>query len=88
MATKSNQNHLPNNHNIFTRDRKNFDRESVFLDLALINWNDVIDVNDSNSSFDNLLSGINSVVDKYMPLKKISNREFKRMYVCMASYAR
>ena len=75
-----NQNHLPKNHNIFTRDRKNFDRESFFLDLALINWTDVIDVNDSNRSFDNLLSGINSLVDKYMPLKKISNREFKRMY--------
>ena len=48
--------------------------------MALINWNDVIDVNDSNRSFDNLLSGINSLVDKYMPFKKISNREFKRMY--------
>ena len=80
ITPKSNQNHLPKNHNIFTRDLKNFDRESFFLDLALINWNDLIEVKDSNSSFDNLLSGINSLVDKYMPLKKISNREFKSMY--------
>ena len=80
ITPKSNQNHLPKNHNIYTRDLKNFDRESFFLDLALINWNDYIDVNDSNKSFDDLLSGINSLVDKYMPLKKITNREFKRMY--------
>ena len=80
IIPKSNQNHLPKNHNIFTGDQKNFDRVSFFRDLALINWNDVIDVNDSNRSFVNFLSGINSLVDKYMSLKKISNREFKRVY--------
>ena len=37
ITPKSNQNHLPKNHNIFTRDRQNFGRESFFLDLAFIN---------------------------------------------------
>ena len=29
---------------------------------------------------ENFLSEINKLLDKYMPLKKISNREFKRTY--------
>ena len=80
ITPKSNQNHLPKNHNIYTRDLKNFDRENFLLDLALINWDDLIDANDANKTFDNLLLEINILVDKYLPLKKISKREFKRTY--------
>ena len=80
ISPKSNQNHLPKKHNIFTRDLKNFDKESFLLDLALINWDDLIYPNDANQSFDNLLSKINKLVDKYMPLKKITKRELKKMY--------
>ena len=67
---KSNQNHLPKKHNIYTRDIKNFDKENFLLDLVVINLDDYIDINDANKSFDNLLFGINKLVDKYMPLKK------------------
>ena len=80
ITPNSNQNHLPKNHNIYTRDLQNFDRENIFLDLLSIDWDDNIDENNVNTSFENFLSEINKILDKYMPLKKISNREFKRTY--------
>ena len=75
ITRKSNQNHLPKNHNIYTRDTEIF-----LLDLLSINWDDTIDENDANKSFNNFLSEINKLLDTYLPLKKISNRDFKRTY--------
>ena len=57
-----------------------FDRENFFLDLLSIDWDDNIDENNVNTSFENFHSEISKLLDKYMPLKKISNREFKRTY--------
>ena len=53
--------HLPKNHNLYTRDLKNFDMEHFFLDLISINWDDIVDENNVNKSFkyllpDNILS--------------------------------
>ena len=80
ITPKSNQNHLPKNHIIYTRDLQNLDGENFFLDLLSIDWDDNIDENNVNTSFENFLSEINKLLDRYMPLKKISNREFKRTY--------
>ena len=54
ITPKSNQNHLPKNHNIYTRDLQNFDRENFFLDLLSIDRDDNIDENNVNTSFENL----------------------------------
>ena len=80
ITPKSNQTHLPKNHNIYTRDLQNFARENFFLDLLSIDWDDNTNENNVNTSFENFLSEINKLLDKYMPLTKISKREFKRTY--------
>ena len=36
ITPKSNQNHLQKNHNIYTRDLQNFDKDNFFLDLLSI----------------------------------------------------
>ena len=80
IIPRPNQNHLPKKHNIYTRDTKNFDKEKFFLDLLAIDWDETIDENDANKSFNQFLNQVNSIIDKYMPLKKISNKEFKRKF--------
>ena len=66
-------------HNFFKRDTRNFDRENFLLDFLEINWQDTIDVskNDPNYSFNSFESKLNILIDKYLPLKKLSNREIK-----------
>ena len=66
-------------HNFFKRDTRNFDRENFLLDLLEINWQETIDVskNDPNYSFNSFESKLNILIDKYLPLKKLSNREIK-----------
>ena len=36
--------------------------------------------NDVNVSFNNFIDRINLIVDKYMPLKKVPNKEFKMRF--------
>ena len=50
------------------------------LDILSIDWEKKLDNNDVNKSFNNFLHQVNSVVDRYMPLKKITNKEYKRKY--------
>ena len=59
---------------------KNFDRENFFLDLLSIEWNDIIqlDNRDPELSFQQYFSTINSLIDTYMPLRKMTTREIKQ----------
>ena len=36
-----NQNHIPKKHNIYTRDRKNIDRENFLFDILSIDWGEI-----------------------------------------------
>ena len=82
IVPTQNQNHLPKKQNLYTRKCKNFDRENFLLDYFEIDWNATIDVDkeDVNHSFSNLMGKVNTLLDKYMPLKKVSQKEFKRRY--------
>ena len=64
----------------YKRDMKNFDRENFFLDLLSIEWNDIIqlDNRDPELSFQQYFSTINSLIDNYMPLRKMTTREIKQ----------
>ena len=66
----------------YKRDTKNFDRENFFLDLLSINWDEVIklDLQDPNISFAEYYSTINNLIDKYMPLQKMTRKEVKLMF--------
>ena len=66
----------------FKRDTKNFDRENFFLDLLSIDWVEVIEIDkrDPNHSFMQYYSTINSLIDKYMLLIKMSQKEIQQQY--------
>ena len=76
------------NKDYFKRDTKNFDRENFFLDLLSINWDEVIklDLQDPNISFAEYYTTINNLIDKYMPLRKMSRKEVKLMFKPWISY--
>ena len=80
IIPRPNQNHLPKKHNIYTRDTKNFDRENFLLDILSIDWEKDFDNNDANKSLNNFLHLVNSIIDRYMPLKNITNKDYKRKY--------
>ena len=63
----------------FIRDTKNFDRENFLLDLLEIDWIDTIQLErqDPNLSFNHFFQTITSLIDKYMPLRKMTNKEIK-----------
>ena len=73
-------NKLPSQHNLFKRDMKNFNHGNFLLELNSIDWPSVINIeaNDPNESLNNLESSINLLVDKYMPLKKLTKKELRQ----------
>ena len=78
---KPNQNHLPKKHNLYVRDLRNFDRENFLIDLAAVDLdNDVMVENDGEKSLTNLLLKINELIDKYAPLRKVTKSEFKQTH--------
>ena len=77
-----NKNFIPKQHNIHRRNLKNLDEKKFCEDFSNINWDDIIDIekNDTNLSFDSFFNKFNTVLNKHAPLKKISNKSFKRQF--------
>ena len=65
---------------LFRRNTKNFDREHFFRDLLDIDWTSVIKIEkgDPNISFNNYEVTVNKLLDKYMPIKKLTKNEIKQ----------
>ena len=65
--------YVPKKINLYKRDTKNFDRENFFLDLISIDWDAVLKLENENpdQSFNDYSITLNTLVDKYMPLKKL-----------------
>ena len=63
-------------------------RENFILDLLDINWVNVIsiDKNDPNYSFNSFETKINSLIDAYLPLKKLTNKEIKLQFKPWITY--
>ena len=82
IIPRDNQNHLPKKNNVYVRNTKNFDRENFRLDFLDINWDEILDANrnDVNYSFSIFMEKINALVDKYMPLRKVTSKEYKRRF--------
>ena len=82
MIPKDHQNHIPKNHKVYTRKTKNFDRANFVMDFLDIDWDETLNANknDTDHSFSIFMMKINELLDRYMPLRKLSNREFKRRY--------
>ena len=82
ITPRQNQNHIPKKHNIFKRDSKNFSSDAFLTDYLNVNWDEVTDLNkkDVNYSMNNFMDKINTILDKHMPLRKITHREFKQKF--------
>ena len=53
---------------------------NFILEILDTDWNATIIEDNADLSFNQLLDTLNAILDKYMPLKKLSNRDFKRRY--------
>ena len=82
IVPRDNQNHLPKKQNIYTRKTKNFDRINFTLDYLEINWSDILELNKNNvnASMQIFLTKMNELLDKYMPLRKLTQKEYKRKF--------
>ena len=67
---------------MFKRDTTNFDRENFILDLLNVDWPSIIsgEKKDPNYSTNSFEDTINSLLDKYLPLKKLTKKEFKQQF--------
>ena len=56
-----------------------FDQENFILDYLDINWDDVLKLENENAdeTFQHFYDKINSLLDKYAPIRKMTNREIK-----------
>ena len=65
--------------NIYKRDTKHFNREHFILDLLEIDWHLILEIekNDPNISFNSFEHKLNSIIDEYMPLRKLTKKELK-----------
>ena len=82
IVPKTNQNHLPKKHNLYRRKTKGFNKENFLLDFLSVNWDKTIEINqnDVNNSFNKFIGKFNNILDRHMPYKKVSNKEFKKKY--------
>ena len=64
----------------YKRNMKDFDRENFFLDLLSVDWDEILQTgkNDPNHSFQRYYHIINTLIDKYMPLQKMTKKEIKQ----------
>lgn len=64
------------------RDRSNFNKGEFILDYLSINWDAslALDKNDVNHSVNEFMNEMNGLLDRHMPLKKITKKEFKRRF--------
>ena len=82
VKPNDNQNHIPKKQNLYTRNTKNFDRVNFLLDYFEINWDSILQANknDFNLSMEIFMDNVNKLLDKYMPLRKITQREYIRRF--------
>ena len=79
---------IPKKVNLFKRDTKNYDREKFNVDLNNIDWPTVLNLDDNNpnDSFNSFEASINVLVNKYMPLKKLTKKEISLQYKPWITY--
>ena len=70
---------IPLKHNFYKRDTKQYDKASLIADLLELEWPKILELerNDPNFSFNSFETNVNTVIDKYIPLKKLTRKEIK-----------
>ena len=69
----------PPKSNIYKRDWSDFDQENFILDYLAVDWTDIIKSEKKNIdfSFECFLKKFNLILDKYLPLKKLTKQKLK-----------
>merc|ERR1712080_322003 len=82
ILPRDNQDHTPHKQNLYTRKTKNFDKINFIYDYLEIDWVTILEANknDVNISLQKFLAKINELLDKYMPLRKVTKKEYKRRF--------
>jgi hypothetical protein len=82
ISPNENQQYLPKKHNITKRDTKNFNKDAFLAEIKGINWDDIFeyDLADTNYSFISFYDTIEYVLDRHMPKRKITKKEFKQRF--------
>ena len=80
VIPRKNQSHLPKKHNLYKRDTKNFDRENFILDFLSIDWEGELNNKGVNEATAKFFQVMNELINRYIPLKKITQKEYKRKY--------
>ena len=64
----------------YKRDTKNFSQDDFILDYLNIDWDSEMEIekNDVNHSTEKFFSNMNNLIDKHMPLRKLSAKERKQ----------
>ena len=68
-----------NKSNVFERDWSNFDQENFVLDYFDIDWSNILKLDEKNVNLvtENFLDTINSVLNKYAPLKRVNKYKLR-----------
>ena len=66
-----------NKNSQFGRNFRNFDKEHFSQDIKHVNWENILEIEkgDPNLSLEKYLTKMNSILDKHLPLKKLSKQE-------------
>ena len=82
IVPHDNQQFLPKKHNILKRDTKNFNEEIFITEINQINWDNILEITnaDVNLSFNRFYDSVENILDKHMPKRKITQKEFKKKY--------
>ena len=63
---------------IYQRDYSKFDQEDLLVEVQSVNWNEVFPVQaDINDIFDSFHIKLSEIIDKHIPLKKVSKRQLR-----------
>ena len=77
---RDNQNHLPKKHNLYIRCRKNYNQREFILDFLEIDWDEVLEAykGDAHLTARNFVERFEALLDKHMPWRKITQKEFNK----------
>ena len=72
--------HSTSKQHLFTRDYKNFDKNGFMCELQQIQWPTILKLhtNDPNVGFTSLQKSIDQLLEKYLPVRKMTKKEVKR----------
>ena len=68
-----------NNKNIYQRNLKSFNQQIFLEDIQNLNWNNILELENQvlDNSFNNFFLMIETVLDPYVPIKKLNKAELK-----------